>query len=100
MSDFDEWFEINKVTSNRSPDMEGLKDLFEKCWQDCHKKYSDDFDKENGDLHRENEDLEYDNEMKDDEIENLKGTIIGIKNEVEESKTLKEAKRRIRDYDY
>lgn len=79
MSDFDEWFEINKVTSNRSPDMEGLKDLFEKCWNDSSKKVSED---------------------DSDEIENLKGTIIGIKNEVEESSCIDEAKERVRDYDY
>lgn len=100
MSDFDEWFEINKVTSNKSPDMDGLKDLFEKCWNDCKNKLSDEFDNQIETLQDEVENLEYDNEMKDDEIENLKGCIIEIKNTVEESKTLKEAKEKVNDYDY
>lgn len=98
MTDFEIWFEINKVTSNRSPDMEGLKDLFEKCWND-----SKDKTLENSyevELKQEVVNLEsYISELEDD-VENLKGTIIEIKNKVEESKTLKEAKRRVKDYDY
>lgn len=100
MNDFEVWFEVNKVTSNRAPDMEGLKDLFEKCWNDCKNKISEEFENESETLQDEIENLEYDNEMKDDEIENLKGCIIEIKNVVEESETLKEAKQKTKDYSW
>lgn len=69
MSDFEIWFEINKVTSNRSPDMEGLKDLFEKCWNDSQNKC----------LENTSDCYEPD----DDDISNLENYVSELENDVD-----------------
>lgn len=95
MTDFEVWFEVNKITSNRKPDMEGLKDLFEKCWEDCSNKYSD-----NEELQNTIEQWENDYSELEEDYENMKKTVSVIKNEVEDSDTLEEAQMRVKDYDY
>lgn len=98
IDNFGVWFNLNKVTSGKSEEMESLKKLFEDCWENSFQSSLENFNED--ELNEEIENLENEIDELEDAIENLKGTIIEIKNEVEESKTLKEAKERVRDYDY
>lgn len=100
IDDFEIWFEVNKVISNRKPDMDGLKELFEKCWNDCRESQKEKEKEIIQNLNDEINSLRDDNDVISDEAETLRGCIIDIQNIVEEAKTLKEAKQKVSDYSW
>lgn len=100
IENFDTWFELKKVITGKSEEMNNLKDIFFDCYDNFINLKNDELEDRISELEDDVYNLEGDNEELADERDNLSDNLERIVRFIKESESLDELKGKMKEYGY